>query len=424
MAEHAALRQALARLRRIGAIPKAAPALERALPRAGQTLRKAVIAEVPALSAPADPAVRAERDRHAAEHLEELHRLFAGGEVGDFEFVRTHAQRRAEQHFPLEAMLHAYRCGHQVLSRWMRAAVATLGAERREQAVSAVSDLGIEYTNAISTVLTAEYVAHTRQMAEAEGDRRADTLTALLNPDGGADGHDAQLLKRAGYLEPNQAFCVAVAQSTDPLEMHSVPRVQRIAEAMSSAVTSEKIKSLVGVRSNVVTAVYNDWQRQSGWTAPRANLADRVERMLLVLGPAVLIGISREQASAALVPRALQEATAALGCAHVGERVVKFGALPMRRVLLQRGGDYLRAALPPWVADFTAADARARGKLVETLRAYADADMNLIRAARDLEVHPNTLYARMQRIRELTGLDCQRYHDLNELLLAVDCQGS
>jgi hypothetical protein len=47
------------------------------------------------------------------------------------------------------------------------------------------------------------------------------------------------------------------------------------------------------------------------------------------------------------------------------------GALPMRRLLLHRGGDYLRAALPlP------------------------------------------------------TGLDSQRYHDLNELLLAVDCQGS
>ncbi|MDH4174261.1 MAG: helix-turn-helix domain-containing protein [Betaproteobacteria bacterium] len=320
-------------------------------------------------------------------------------------------------------MLHAYRCGHQVLSRWMRAAVATLGAERREQAVSAVSDLGIEYTNAISAVLTAEYVAHTRQMAQAEGDRRADTLNALLNPEGGVDGHDAQLLKRAGYLEPNQAFCVVVAQSTDPLEMNSVPRVQRIVEAMSSAVTSEKIKALIGVRNNVVTAVYADWQRQSGWTAPRASLADRVERMLLILGPAVLIGVSREHGSVALVPKAMQEAIAALGCAHVGERVVKFGALPMRRLLLVRGGDYVRAALPPWVADFATADAKARGALVETLRAYADADMNLIRAARVLHVHPNTLYARMQRINQLTGLNSQRYHDLNELLLAVDCQG-
>ena len=65
MAEHAALRLALARFRRIGVIPKIAPALERGMPRAGAALRKAVSAEVPALSAAADPTVRAERDRHA-----------------------------------------------------------------------------------------------------------------------------------------------------------------------------------------------------------------------------------------------------------------------------------------------------------------------------------------------------------------------
>jgi sugar diacid utilization regulator len=38
-----------------------------------------------------------------------------------------------------------------------------------------------------------------------------------------------------------------------------------------------------------------------------------------------------------------------------------------------------------------------------------------------LDVHANTLYARLKRIRELTGLDGQRFHDLTELLLAVDC---
>ena len=55
------------------------------------------------------------------------------------------------------------------------------------------------------------------------------------------------------------------------------------------------------------------------------------------------------------------------------------------------------------------------------MRALADADINVQAAARALRVLPNTLYARMQRINELTGLDCQRYHDLTELLLAADC---
>jgi len=39
-----------------------------------------------------------------------------------------------------------------------------------------------------------------------------------------------------------------------------------------------------------------------------------------------------------------------------------------------------------------------------------------------LSVHPNTIYSRMQRLEELTGLDGLNYHALNELLLATDCR--
>ena len=81
----------------------------------------------------------------------------------------------------------------------------------------------------------------------------------------------------------------------------------------------------------------------------------------------------------------------------------------------------MQSAQPVWAAAFIEADAKAGGSLVKTLRAIADADMNIQRAARLLGKHPNTVYARIERIRALTGLDGQRYHDLTELLLAADC---
>jgi DNA-binding PucR family transcriptional regulator len=71
-----------------------------------------------------------------------------------------------------------------------------------------------------------------------------------------------------------------------------------------------------------------------------------------------------------------------------------------------------------------ASDAKAGGTLIETLRAIADADMNMQKAARILGKHPNTVYTRIERIREMTGLDGQRYHDLTELLLGADCAGA
>jgi hypothetical protein len=259
-------------------------------------------------------------------------------------------------------------------------------------------------------------------MAEVESDRRMDVLNALLTGRGDGEDEVSHLLKRAGYLAPRQSFCVAVARSADPVEMQNTPRAQRVVEAVSAAVAPLKIRSVAGIRNNVATAVFADLRRRSGWEAPRTALAERVRPSLLVLGPSVLVGLSRDQPSIELIPAALEEAQIALNCANVVDRVVQFAELSIRRLALHFCGDNLRNALPAWVPDFVKADEKSKGALSRTLHAYADSDMNAIRTARVLHVHPNTLYARMRRIHALTGLLVQRYHDLTELLLTVDSQ--
>ena len=67
------------------------------------------------------------------------------------------------------------------------------------------------------------------------------------------------------------------------------------------------------------------------------------------------------------------------------------------------------------------ADDRARGALVATLRAYASVDMNILQAAQRLRLHPNTIYARLNRIHELTGLQATSFFDLCDLLTVSDC---
>lgn len=81
----------------------------------------------------------------------------------------------------------------------------------------------------------------------------------------------------------------------------------------------------------------------------------------------------------------------------------------------------MQSALPPWLERLREADKKSLGQLVKTLRALADSDINVQSAARSLRIHPNTIYARLQRIADLTGLSPQRYHDLTHFLLAVDC---
>ncbi len=415
------LQQVLDVLSGSGVIPEAAAALDATMRTAGNELRDAVIAEVPAYTASGNPEILPGLSQHSADHIREVRRLFGGGEAGNFEFVRSHAQLRSEQRFPLEAILHAYRCGHRIVSHWLReAAITTLG-RNLEEIVSAVADFSIEYTNAISTIVASEYVTHTRKLAEAEGDLRTELLNILLSGHDESDGRVARLLKRAGYLDQRQSYCVVAAQSVNAPEMESHARAQRIVSALSEAVATTPIRVLAGIRSNLVTAVLSDRRRQSGWTAAQANFSERVRPKLLLLGPAVLLGISADHPSTSFLPKALQEAMIALDFAGVSNRVVHFSDLPIRALLLHRGTDYVRMAPPHWVKIFADADAKAGGVLTETLRAIADASMNIQKAARSLGKHPNTVYARIERIEQLTGLDGQSYHGLTELLLAADC---
>lgn len=426
------LQRSLDRLAELGVVPRAAATMDKTVREVAQRLRAAVLSEVPAFSTSHNPEVLPDLERHAGEHLAELRRLIGGGPADALEFVRVHARHRAAQRFPLDATLQAYRCGHDVLSRWIaEAAAAAMPAKTRRrdgpaaetdaEPAAAVATFAMEYTSAISIAAAAEYVSHTRALAEAEGDRRNELLGILVSGYDEADARVARLLKRAGYLEQRVSFCVALAQSTDPLEMEQPARAQRIVEAMTEAVAATPVRALVGQRGNVVTAVYSSVRRASGWTAPQAALAERIRPHLLALGPAVLIGLSSDQPSTSFIPRGLHEATVALDFANVSERVVAFSELPIRRLLIHRGADYVQAALPVWFANLRDADAKAGGALVKTLRALADADMNVQRAARELRVHANTLYARLERVNDLTGLNAQRYHDLTHLLLAADC---
>jgi PucR-like helix-turn-helix protein/diguanylate cyclase with GGDEF domain len=387
-------------------------------------LTQAVLAEVPQFSASMNPDILPESARHAAQHTEEILRLLRGGGLGDFDFVREHARRRAEQRFPLEATLHAYRSGHKVLSRWLRGsplAGASPGEDSQRDA-AAVADFAMEYTDAISTIFASAYSAHTLLLADVAGDQRAELLQILL------DGHDetdlrvARILRDAGFPNKRQVFCVALARSVDPAEMLNVARARRLADSIEQVMAESAMRRIIDVHANKVTMVFADVRRESGWTAPRSSLALRMSEALKFVGNAALIGVSNDAPSTSHIPTAYREATAALEMALVTQRVVQFAELPMQRLLLHFAGEEFRRVLPAWANEFHVADDRAHGALTATLRAYADADMNVLQAAQTLGVHPNTLYARFERIFDISSLQARTFNALTALLIVADCK--
>lgn len=411
------------RLRAVGVPRSVATALRAAQQPLVAELTKTVVSEVPAFAASRNPDLLPELQRHLAEHLGAVAEVAGGHAVGELGFVRDHAGRRAAQKFPLDAELASYRCLHEGIISWLQEA-ALQSAEPSAQmrrVVAAVAELANEYVNTVSTLMTAEYVAHTRLLAEAEGDRRSELFNLLLGGYDEADRRAAQLLHRAGYLEQRQSFCVVVARAVDPREMQNAARAQRMADAVTDALRKMPLRLLVGITENLVTVIVSGTQRLSGWTAPQSLLAERVLAPLRTVGTAALIGVSADAPSTSHIPNALREAKFALDFASVGERVVSFATVPFRDMLVRVASDQIQSALPGWVNTLLAADAKSRGALLTTLRAYADADMNALRAAAAMRRHPNTLYARMQRVHEITGLNPLSFNALSELLLATSC---
>jgi hypothetical protein len=419
------LRASLRGLRQQGVAPEVAAPLAARQHAFVAELSETITDEVPAYRQSGNPGAIPELDRHLGEIVACACRLLAGEAGASFNFVSEHARLRAAQKFPLDAILHAYRGVHRMLLRWIRDAALEIADESAHvrRVVAAVSDFTAEYTGTLATLLTSEYVEHTRALAEAEGDRRTRLMDTLLRGYDESDPVAARLLRRAGYLEQRQSYCIAVARSIDPREMENPARAQRMADSIADVLTGSPLRQLIGVRDNHVVAIISGTRRISGWTAPQTLVADRVYPLLRQVGPAALIGLSNDVPSTSHIPRAASQARLALDFANVANRVMLYSDIPFRQVLVTHARDGVQSALPAWLDEFTAGDRKSRGALTATLRAYADADMNALRAAKALGIHPNTLYARMRRIRDLAGLDPLNYHALTEMLLACECAG-
>jgi hypothetical protein len=389
-------------------------------------LQQAVLAEVPEFSRSRNPDILPELSQHGREHVDEIVRLLREGSVGRLEFVRAHARRRAEQRFPLEATLHAYRSGHKVLSRWLRETTLTvaLPVPDAQRAISAIADFAMEYADAISTTFASTYAAHSLLVAEVSGDQRSELLHILLDGHDEADLRAARILREAGFFDDRQFFCVALAHSVDPTEMLNASRARRMADSIEQIVADLPMRRVIDLQNNKVTMVFGAVSRASGWTAPRISLAKEIRAALSRVGNAALIGVSNDVPSTSHIPSAHREAKTALELASVNQRVLQFSEIPLRDLLLHFAAQDFRRVLPLWTNDFYEANHKVGGTLVATLRAYAKVDMNILKAAHSLGVHPNTVYARLQRIFEITGLRATSFHALSDLLSVSDCMRS
>ncbi len=64
------------------------------------------------------------------------------------------------------------------------------------------------------------------------------------------------------------------------------------------------------------------------------------------------------------------------------------------------------------------------GELSRTISQFAECNFNVKRTTRHLDLHTNTVYFRLNRTRELTGIDPGSYSGLSLLLTTVRMLGA
>jgi sugar diacid utilization regulator len=272
-----------------------------------------------------------------------------------------------------------------------------------------------EYADVISVAITEAYVRE-QQRRDADRERaRRDLLDDMLAGRFLDGAGDARVRATALGLEVNDDFVVAVAVAADG--QPPLPQVlQLVAEAVGEHGTVQTQAAFVVVRHAEVVALVPLHDRTMH------GVRVQVERALGEAKPAehpMVAGVSAACNGLADFPRGYDEAHRALRLTSADKAVVALGDVSLLDYLVAHADATATRVIAPRVQRLLDEDQRHDGVLIETLAAYIDADLNVVRAAQRLGVHPNTVHYRLGRIGQLAGVNPRRVADLIDVLAAV-----
>lgn len=275
-----------------------------------------------------------------------------------------------------------------------------------------------------ATTVVALEMMKQRTRAEVERRLRGELLEELI---AGEVQDPAGLRRRAAYLGYNLAapHALLVVVPVDPVDtaVHPVPRSVRtsLAEVVQDlAATLGDGAMLTSRVDGIVLAL----PMCEGTAKAARGIAESLKREAARRGAAsITVGIGRVCASPHDFSAACAEARRAIDLANslgMANRVVSFEDLGVYRLLLDlpRPTEAVRLA-EDLLAPLDEYDRRHGTHLIATLEAFLAANGVLQRAAANMAVHVNTLTYRLQRIRDLTGIDLDDSDARLEAHLAV-----
>ena len=364
----------------------------------------------------ADPALLADIRLHVLDHYRAFLQALRNRTPvtrEDLVFVRNHAARRVDR-VSVADFVHAFSIGQEIFWRAIRERADD--GTSREVVLEAI-DVVLQYFR-IATMHAAEVYLEHEQLQAAAGERlRRDLLDDLLAGRTPAPGPRLDAA-RAARLEPHATYLVVSAAPTAPLADEYA--LHAAATALSRAAGSSVAPFAVVRRDEIVIMLVDP---PAGGRALGQRLAE-THKTLAAHGVPLAVGGSTLHDGLAGAPRAYEEAvTARLRVPSTGG-VLALTAMGAFEYISMWGNETARRLIPMAIARFLAEDAQHDGVLLETLRTYVAADLNVRQTAERLHIHPNTAHYRLTRIAEKTGCDLRKVTDIMELLAAARLVGA
>jgi DNA-binding PucR family transcriptional regulator len=279
-------------------------------------------------------------------------------------------------------------------------------------------------TRLLLTMIASE-VERVRAPERASESAAADFLRAILRRE---LTDRAELLARAHELtlaiEEGASMIVARAHPQAPTDEGWRGRVRAVAERGARAVASRSIAALSereGVQAAEVLILVPGADE-----AASARAADSVlhEMQAGLSGYTFALGRSRIAEDPSELPRAASEALLAANVAQgsADSAALAFDETGAYRLLLSSMSENpreLQRFYAETVEPLVAYDEQYETELVKTLATFLEADGNVAGTAQRLFTHRHTIYYRLERVRELSGLDVSSSDGREKLSLGL-----
>jgi len=322
----------------------------------------------------------------------------------DLGFVDEAIVQRARQGITLDAILHAFRIGHQVA--WASAIDYADAVDGGRSAALLMVQPSIRYIDTVSNRVAEVYLRE-QQSALAEADRvRRDVLELLLA--GGP--HAASFAQDAGVALEVGVNHVLIAATTSPSEDRDGLRV--LAEEIALVYGAAAL--LVVIRHGIVTGLVR---------ADSADIVDAarqvVERYLVRRRAGAQIGISLDTSDLADLGRANAQADSALRLTSSTKPVIALGQMPALEYLVAGADDIARSLVPHGVRSLALSNSEADAALIHTFEEYLASGLNVRHTAAALPAHPNTVHDRLRRLAGRTGYDLRNVEQVMHLAIEL-----